>query len=138
MSGAREAIFADIEARLRDALPDAEIERMPSGDPSGFPALGIIDRGHGPTEFEAGTTRYQLDITIDGYVESGGGSAAHAAMNDLYEAVKAALITEPPLGGLVESIDEGDFTADVAALASQRRVGFQADFQIIFSTGRAL
>lgn len=138
MSGAREAIFAEIEARLRAARPDAEVERMPSGDPSAFPAYGIIDRGHGPTEHEAGTTRYQLDVTIDGYVESAGGSAAHAEMNALYEDAKAALITEPPLGGLAESIDEGDFTADVAALASQRRIGFQADFTIIFSTDRAL
>ena len=138
MTGTREAIFAEIEARLRTARPDAEVERMPSGDPSTFPAYGIIDRGHGPTDYEAGTTRYQLDVTIEGYVEGAGGSAAHAAMNALYEDAKAALITEPPLGGLVESIDEGDFTADVAALSSQRRVGFQADFRIIFSTERAL
>ncbi|WP_380873596.1 hypothetical protein [Sphingomonas sp. DBB INV C78] len=111
-------------------------ERMPSGDPDAFPALALYDGGHGPIEFQAGTTQYDLTITVEGYVEGGDGAQAHADMHDLYEAVKTALITEPPLGGLVETIDEADFRVDVAELAKKRRIGFGLDVRIQFSTPR--
>lgn len=138
MSGERESIFAAIASRLALARPDAEVEREPSGDPTHFPAFGVIDGGHAPTEFEACTTRYRLTVTIEGYVEGSGGAAAHAAMNALYDDAKAALIAEPPLGGLVESIDEGAMRVTSAPLASRRRIGFEFDLDIIFSTDRAI
>ena len=136
MTAVRELIFAEIERRLRAIPGVAEVERMPSGDPAAFPALHIYDDGQKPGEGEAGVTQYAMPIVIDAFVEQAGGAAAHAAMNELHAAVVAALITDPPLGGLAETIDDGEMIVRVANLASSRRMGFALDIVIGFPTRR--
>lgn len=136
MTAVREAILSEIFDRLRILPGVAECERMATGDPSAYPALGIQDNGQSVATAEAGTTRYELDLSIEGYVEGGNGDLAHAELNELHAAVVAALMTEPPLGGLAESIEEGTMRVSAAHLASTRRLGFLLDFTIQFSTRR--
>jgi len=133
MTAKREAIFAEIETRMRAIAGVGEVERMPSGDPTRWPAIGIEDgvqSADGNTE--PGVNRYDLPVTISGFVEGGGGSTAHAAANELYRAVVAAMISDPPLGGLAEEVTEGDLRMQVAMLADRRRIGFELDFSITF------
>lgn len=134
---AREAIFAEVETRLR-SLPSAlEVERMASGDPSSYPALNIEDGGqNADNETEGGATRYDLTIAIEGYVSGGGGAEAHAAANALYGDVKKVLLSEPPLGGLAEEINEGGARFAVAILSNERRIGFVAEFIVRFVAPR--
>lgn len=136
MTAIREQIFAKIEELLGTISGIGEVERMPSGDPSAFPALYIFDEGHTLAEEEAGTTRYALSVSIDGYVKGGDGAESHAALNTLYSAVIAKLVTEPPIDGLAEEITEVDMKPTVAARASERRLAFALDLTIYFATER--
>jgi len=136
MTAIRTQIAENVFARL-EALGDAtETELMPSSDPVSFPARHIFDGGHRLIEQEAGSTRYALDLTVEGYLEASGGHEALIALNDLYAATVRALITEPPLGGLAETIDEGDLRITVAPLASKQRLAFALDLVVTFSTRR--
>lgn len=132
----REACFAEIETRLTAIAGVIEVERMPSGDPMSFSALHIFDGGQRAGDSNVESTRYDMSVLIEGYVEGGSGSAAHGAINALYADVVAALMPEPPLGGLVETIDEGDLQISVAQLASIERLAFALDFKITFPTRR--
>jgi hypothetical protein len=132
----REACFIEIDARLTAIDGVTEVERMPSGDPMSFNALHIFDGGQRAGISESDATRYDMSILIEGYVEGSGGKDAHAEINALYADVVAALMSEPPLGGLVETIDEGDLQVTVAQLASKSRLAFSLDFKITFPTRR--
>jgi hypothetical protein len=135
MTAIREAIFKEVEDRL-NSLGVGEVERMPSGDPMVFPALHIFDGGQQTSTAETDVSRYDMSVLIEGYLEASGGSAGHTQLNDLYAAVVAVLIPEPPLGGLAETIDEGSLQITVAPLASARRLAFSLDFSVTFPTRR--
>lgn len=136
MPAVRSTIFAEIVRRL-DAIGDAaETELMPSSDPMSFPARHVFDGGQGIVEAEAGVTRYGLSFTVEGYLEQAGGDGAHAQLNDFYAATVVALMPDPPLGGLAETIDEGDLRITVAPLASLDRLAFALDFTLTFPTRR--
>lgn len=133
----REAIFRWIRDQLAQIGGLGFIQRSPSGDPDVFPAICIEDGGHVPdVNTEPGITRYALSVIIEGYVETDFGDEASADMNQLYLDVIAKLITDPPCGGLAESIDEGALRVDVALLASKRRMGFSLDVPITFAAIR--
>lgn len=134
MTAIREQILGLVDQRLAPLAE--EYERNPSDDPTRFPALAANDGGHRIVETEAGATRYALDLTVEGYVEGGTGAQASAALNELYAAVVATMMTEPPLGGLAETIEEGDLRVATATLASDRRLGFTLEFTITFPTRR--
>ncbi|WP_010218851.1 hypothetical protein [Sphingomonas sp. PAMC 26621] len=136
MTAVRSDIFLDILARLTAIGDTAETELMPSSDPVEFPARHIFDNGQSIVELEAGITRYQIDFTVEGYLEQPGGQAAYLALNNFYAATVAALVTDPPLGGLVETLDEGDMRITVAPLADKPRLGFAIDFSLTYATRR--
>lgn len=134
----RGEIFEAIEARLRAIeMPTiAEVELMPSGDPVSFPALAIYDDGQQLDTDDVTASWYSLGVMVEGFVETADGREAHAAMNELYAAVIRALLPEPPLDGLVETITEGAMRVSVADLASKRRLGFALDLTLTFPTRR--
>jgi len=137
MTAKREAILAAIEEAL--ASTDAvEVEADPTGDPTRFPALCILDGGQQVVagQGEVGQTRYNMTVVIEGYVEGGTNAAARAALNELYLQTVTALLVDPPLGGLATSIDERDLRIDVAELASKRRLAFALSLDIEFSARR--
>jgi hypothetical protein len=101
-----------------------------------FNALHIFDDGHEPSEQEAGATRYALPVSIVGYVEAEGGAAAHAELHALYADAVNALLTEPPLGGIAETIEEGPMRVEVAHLVSTRRLAFELQILVTFPTRR--
>ena len=136
MTAVREQIFAEVERRLKALDGVAEVERMPSGDPDQFPALHIFDAGQRPGQSDVADSRYDMSFTIHGYIDQAGGAAAHTALNDLYAATVAELMPEPPLGSLVETIDEGPMQVEVATRASERRLVFIVDFFVTFPTQR--
>lgn len=137
MVAAREQIFVKVDARLSGIHGVAEYERQPSSDPDKFNAVHCYDGGERLIETEAGATRKALSFTVEGYVNGASGPEAHAALNELHANVVKSLLTEPPLDGLVELIEEdGDLRIDVAELASQRRLGFAQDFRVEFATVR--
>lgn len=136
MTAIRELIFEEIERRFGEIEVVQEVERMPSGDPVDFPALHIFDGGHRPAEADPTTSRYDMAVTVHGYIELAAGKAAHAALNELYAATVEALMPEPPLSQLVETIDEGAMQVEVATVASQRRLVFIVDFFVTFPTRR--
>ncbi|MDZ7894177.1 MAG: hypothetical protein U5M50_03965 [Sphingobium sp.] len=131
----REIFFAAVETAL-GATGAVEVERMASSDPASFPALHIVDDGQSIGETEAGSTRYQIAFSIEGYVEGTGGSAMHSAINSLHaEAVTATMALIGAVDGL-ENIEEGDCRIAVAPLASQRRLAFAQDFVATVVTRR--
>ncbi|MCK0531453.1 hypothetical protein [Sphingobium agri] len=132
----RETIFAEIERRLNDIAGIQLVERMPSGDPDAFPCLSIFDGNQEVVEEGSAHTRHSLTVMLEGFVEGASGANVHAALSALYADAVVALITEPPLGGLAETISEAGMRVSVAELASKRRLGFGLDIQIEFSTQR--
>ena len=130
----RDQILAAIVAALGDLAPEVEIE--PMGDPSIYPSLGISDRGHSVLERDAVATRREMQLSIEGYVEGGGGEAPTAERNALHAAIVGALLIDETLAELVELIDDGDLQMWTATLASERRLGFAQDFAIQFTTSR--
>jgi hypothetical protein len=125
-----------MEQRLTGIEGVAEIQVMPSGDPISFPALHIFDDGHDPEDSDTGGTRNAASPRVEGYVEEAGGAAAYAALDALYCATVRALVTDPPLGGLAETIDEGPVRIFTAELGSMRRLSFALDLPITFSHRR--
>lgn len=132
----RESIFAEIEARLLTVSGIGSVERMPSGDPDQFPSLAIFDGNQEVIEEGMDHTRHGLTVVIEGFVEGSSGSNVHAALSQLYADTVVALVNEPPLNGLAETISEAGMRVSVAELASKRRLGFGLDFTIEFSTQR--
>lgn len=136
MTAIREQLLTIIFTRLA-AIPGVQqAERMFSGDPSAFPALIQMDGDQTTIEEEAGTTRYAMEPTIEGYIETADGASAAAALNELYAAVIEALVTDPVLDGLGETIDEKDLRVSVATLAGARRLGFLLSMSITYATRR--
>lgn len=130
-------IFAVLDERLRSLPGVPSYERMPTGDPDEFPAVELYDRGDKPDEDETDASRRKLTISVQGFVQSGSGASTHDEMTALHALVVQALMTEPPLDGLVERIEsDGDREPDAPALASERRMGFAQGFTITFATVR--
>lgn len=136
MTAPRSLIVADAVDRLRQINLSGETELMPSGDPVSFPALHVFDSGHQTEQSEPGVNRYSMPLEIEGYVEVAGGAAAHASMIRLYTDAVAALLAHPPLGGIAETVDEGDLNIVVATLAERRRLGFTLTILITFPARR--
>lgn len=132
----REAIIAAVQQRLEVIDGVEEVKRLPFADPLRFPALHIFDGGHRILDSEPQVTRYVIDLTIEGYLEAAGGEEAHAALQALYAKVVASLLTEPPLGGLAETIEEGDLRILIAPLAGKSRLCLGLDLAITFPTRR--
>lgn len=135
MTAIRDQIFVEVESRLAAiASPSvAEVQRMPSGDPSRFPALFIFDQGDRPAddEEETDTMAFMLSIGIDGFVS---GDAPHSAANALYAAVIEALFDQPVLGGLAQEIRQGRLDFAVAERAQDHRLGFAIELNILYQT----
>lgn len=133
MPSIRGTIFLALDAALTPGVE--EYERMPSGDPAKFPARHLHDSGQSPTEREAQSSRYDMEITVECFVQGNGGAAAHDQLNDLYADTVTrvmALIARDD----IETIEEGALRPAIAPLASTRRMGFGLDFAITFATRR--
>lgn len=133
MPSIRGTIFLALDAALSPGV--SEYERMPSGDPAKFPARHLHDSGQSPIEREAQNSRYDMEITVEGFVQGNGGAAAHDQLNDLYADTVTrvmALIDRDD----IETIEEGTLRPAIAPLASSRRMGFSLDFAITFATRR--
>lgn len=136
MTAVREIALQVFDTRLA-AIPGVlEYERMPSADPANFNALHVFDGGQEPLEAESQSSRYAMTVTVEGYVEGYSGAGASAALNALYVDVVTAMMPDPPLGGLAETIDEGGMRVEVAKLADKRHLAFALDFIISFPTRR--
>lgn len=139
-----QGIWTEVDTRLAAvaAAVAGSYERMPSGDPDTFPALEGYDHGDSPDEEnDSGGTRLNLEVTVAGLVQGASGAAAHNALIDLHARTVKALCGDASanLGGVagVESIEIfGRRRVDVAELASKRRLGFEQDFRIQYSTVR--
>lgn len=136
MTAIRAQIMAKIKQRLIGLNDAAETKVMPPGEPVEFPARHIFESGHSVDESDLSGTRYGFTPTIEGYVEGSSGDAVYAEINELYANTVRALITDPPLDGLAETIDEGDMRLFVATLASKPRMGFSLEIAITFPTRR--
>lgn len=134
----REQIFQAIDGLLAvlPVLAGGEYERMPSGEVAAFPALHVFDEGDDETVGEAGTSRWALQLGVDGYVAGDGGAEAHAALNALYADVIETLFAEPLLGGLIEEIEASRLRTSVVERASRRRLSFSLDLVIHYATRR--
>ena len=138
MTAKRESLLVAIEEALTTGTDAIEVIVDPAGDPSSFPALCIVDGGQRVAEGqgEVGQTRYIMAVIVEGYVEGGTNAAARSSLNDLYLQTVAALLVDPPLGGLADRLDERDLRIDVAELASKRRLAFALSIEIEFSARR--
>jgi len=131
-------IYIELDLRLAAVPLVADYERMPSGDPSRFPALRGFDDGDEPIDGEPGATRLTNNFSLEGIVEGGSGAEAHQVLLDLHAQAVAALCGDGgTLGGLVENIEiVGQRRTDVSELASKRRIAFAQDFAITYATAR--
>jgi hypothetical protein len=136
MTAVREQIFAAVDAALGAIAGLAEYERMPSGDPARFPAVHTFDDGDSLIEGEAGTDRWAMSLGIDGYVQTDGGAAAHAAINELHADVVSALFGSVALATLSAEIEVQQVRFLVAERASRRRLAMSMDLTIHYATKR--
>lgn len=136
MPSPRNQIFQTVLARLAALSDAAETELMPSADPISFPARHIFDNGQSIEETGHDFTIYRLDFSVEGYLERDSGADVHQQLNDFYAVTVAALVTDPPLDGVAETIDEGDMRVMVAPLAGTNRLAFALDFTVTFSARR--
>lgn len=135
MTAVRERIFAAIETRL-GAIPlpvVSEVRRMPSGDPTRFPALFIFDQGDriAEDEEEADCMAFVMSVGIDGFVT---GDAAHTAAHALYAAVVEALFPQPFLDGLVNEMRIVRLDMANAERAKDHRLGFALELALHYHT----
>lgn len=133
MTAIREQIFAEVDARLSALAGVAEYQRMPSGDPSRFPALFAFDQGDqaAPEEEETDAMAFVMSLGIDGFVK---GDAPHTAANALYAAVIEALFPQPVLGGLATEIRIVRLDMAVAERSRDHRLGFALELAIHYHT----
>lgn len=136
MTAVRHQIIMKALDLLQTAGIAQEVEVMPSADPAGFPALHLFDVGQEPTPGEAGTERFNLLLGIDGYVQQADGEEALAAINALYAGVIETLFPQPYFDGLVEEIDQGKLTVNIAERANARRLAFSLDLNLSYATRR--
>jgi hypothetical protein len=137
----RETIVAAVLARLQ-AIPGlAFCELMPMAAPTDFPALALDDFGQNQIETDATHSTYVMTLQIEGIVQAppgaNAGAVAYAAANQLYRDTVAAMLAAPDrlaevAGGVVESVQEGDFAINVASLAKDRTLSFTILFDIQF------
>lgn len=133
MTAIREQILVWFEG-VCAAVPDvAEVERMPSGDPTKFNALHIHDQGDTPVEEEeeTDTEAFWMQVGIDGFVTE---ASASTAANALYASLKERVMVQPPIGGLAEEIRQGRLDMAVAERAKDHRLGFGVEFNILYRT----
>ncbi len=80
--------------------------------------------------------RLDLLLGIDGYVQQADGEEALAAINALYAGVIETLFPQPYFDGLVEEIDQGKLTVNIAERANARRLAFSLDLNLSYATRR--
>lgn len=135
VSAIRDQIIGAIDTCLAGVAP--EIEVMPTGDPTAYPALHIYDDGQAQQErTETGTQRPALKLSVEGFVEDEGGRAALAQLNALYAATAQAIFAMADESPLIEDIEEGDMRINRVPLGSTHRLAFSLDFLITFPTRR--
>jgi hypothetical protein len=132
-----EQIHAEFEARLNNVSLVAQVASSPSGDPSRFPALNLDDVKLTPDENqEPGVTYYEYRLSVEGNVKGGDGPSARGERNALYLSVVQAVMIDLDMGGLVESVEEGETRFGVAQLASSRHLSFVTEFIVRFPGNR--
>jgi hypothetical protein len=135
MTVVRDDIMTDVETCL--AGKATEIEVMPEGNPSRFPALHIYDDGDGAQQrTETGTHRQAMKLTIEGFIEQEGGREALAELNALYAAAVKAIFEMADASPLIEEAVQGDMRINRPFLGDRRRLAFSADIPLIFPTLR--
>lgn len=133
----REQICAALETEFQTGTDAQEVEWLPSGDPVKFPALHLYDMGQSdePNQ-EAGTQRYRLKLSLDGFVSSAGGSEARKLLNKLYGQVVTVVMTFADNSTHIEEAVERNMSVTVAKFASTRRLVFSLDFEFVYATRR--
>ena len=138
MSTVSDTIIAAIQAALAGIAPaPASVELEPAGDPPGGTCLEIYDPGDSVIERECSIVRWSKQITITGFVDADTATAPSADRNALHAAVVRALMADETLGGTAEQIDPGDRRNQTAVLGSIRRLAFDQDFTVTFTTRRS-
>lgn len=104
MTGIRELAIAEIETRLR-AIPSHKVLRNPPRALAleDFPALVLLAKSQAEAVQQTGVDINHVGVTVTIYAA---GDGAATAVNASYVLVIAALVTEPPLGGLVTDLVE--------------------------------
>jgi len=133
MTAVRETIIAEFFSRLQGVAGVAICRRMPSSEPSQFPALDLDDRGQQKLEQDATHSRFALTLAIEGRVQGSGGEAAHQTLITLYADTVRAILADDRLGGLVETIEEQDTSIEISALANKATLAFTLVFELTFS-----
>jgi len=138
MTAPRQMVLDWLSAKLAELVGDeGEFEINPSGDPSRFPAVSIEESDQdADDQTEPGSTRYDLSLGIEGYVEGGNGPEVTAARSDLYEAVLAACFDPEGRPDCIEEIREGGMRMATTILAEARRLGFNLTVTFRFVVAR--
>lgn len=136
MTSIREQILTVLDERLSAIGGIGEYERDPSGDPTDWPAVALIDDGDDVSEDQSGLTEYAMGISIEAFAIGSGGLAVSRQLNELHAEIVKAVMQEPPIGGLAERFEEGALKRFTAELASKPRKGIRKDFTIFFTTRR--
>lgn len=136
MTTVADTIDAAFASALATVGGNPEIEIEPAGDPSRFPALEVYGGDWQVEEREADLIRWSMTVTVEGFVEGGGGAAPTQKRNALHADVVEKIMTDQALAGLVEIIEPGDVRRSHATLSNKRRLNFAQDFYVQFTTSR--
>lgn len=138
MSSVCDLILAAIATALGGIVPaPVSVEIEPAGDPPGGTCLEIYEGDDEPDERECSIIRWSKSVTVTGFVDTDASAAPTEARTALRDAVHRAVMADETLGGLVEQIEPGRVVRHTAVLSSIRRLGFNAEFTITFTTRRS-
>lgn len=132
----RDTIDAKVETALLTVPAIDTVDIEPAGDPDIFPNVALFHSGDREIEREAGLTRREMTLTVEGCIEEGDGALASADRHALHAACVAAIMADDTLGGTVEMVDPTDLRLSTPVLASLRRLAFSQDFRVQFVTSR--
>lgn len=137
MTAKRFAIIQAVEGVILSISGVEEVLVNASGDPTRFNAVFITDSGQSAdSNTEPGSTRYSMQLTIEGYVGGGDGKEATANINALYLDVINAIMADTELQSLCEELNEGALRVATVVLSKTRRMGFELDLDIQFVADR--
>jgi hypothetical protein len=107
------SVFFDKLHALKDTMPSIMIERNRDSEVQRFPTVVMVDGGHKASYVSNGFTNYDMEVTIEGYVEADSSKELGNSVNDLYSRVVEISLSDLTFEGLVIDIMEDNFEIEI-------------------------
>ncbi|MGE0715647.1 MAG: hypothetical protein AB7P02_09400 [Alphaproteobacteria bacterium] len=130
----REQALAAVETAMQ-TLGGVTVYRNRSSRIVSLPAVNLVDGGMKADDETLGLTRYDMEFSVQGYVDPANDAAIGPAISDLQARIVEALLADPTLGGVVVDVHEGESRVDIDRGEGKAPVAMiETDFTVEFFT----